>query len=215
VNLINFKQFWAKYGKYIKGLTPWGLVVVAVIFAYLKPAQVRTEYVEKKVEIATKDVRIDELIKQFESLNRDYQEMKNSTTNERYHKERTETYSVDGSKVIKEVEDRNIDSVVNETKRETEVRVVEVTKEVIVKQTETVYKTEFVNKVTEPVIKNWHLSIMGGVHPQLTPTPNINSWVFGGSVERRVFALPAFIGLWGQGTTAGAAAGGLSIGIEL
>lgn len=180
---------------------------------YIKPSKVETVEIIKNVEVVQKDTRIDELLTQFEQLNRDYQEMKDSRTNEKYHREVLESRLPDGTVTVHTTEDHNIESVVQETRKETEVKVVEVERQVVVKEVETVTKTEYVEKIVRPELAQWKVGVLGGVNPTLVPTPGVNSWIVGGEVERRI-AGPFWGGIWGAGTTTGQAMGGLKVSIE-
>lgn len=179
----------------------------------VKPDVHTTSVVEKVVEVEKKDGRLDELLVQISKLNRDYQEMKNSKVQERYHKERLETKLPDGTVTIKETEDKNVDSVVQETRKEVEVRVVEVEKQVVVTQTVTVEKLVEKEKIVTAAQAQWHVGVLAGISPQFLPTIKLDTVVIGGEVERRIVG-PMFLGVWGAGTTTGVGMGGIKAGFE-
>lgn len=198
------------------------LVVGGLAGWYFAPRQVETKTVEviKTVEVVKTDTRLDELMTRFEQLNRDYQEMKNSQTHEKYHKVVVETTNVDGSKTKTTTIDRNVDTVVAETKREVEVKVVEVEKQVIVTQTETIEKRVEVEKLVEvkPVLPNWHVGVLAGVAPRFD-SPVESPIMVGLEVERRLIG-PVFMGGWVMGGSPVTgfkvtnAAVGLKVGVE-
>lgn len=183
-------------------LWPYGLVLLVGIGIGwgAKPDQVRIVEKEIKIEVEKKDTRLDELLTQMSKLERDYQEMKTSQRNEKYHKEHTETRAPDGSVVIKDTIDKNVDSVVQETKHEVEVKVVEVEKQVVVVQTVTVREEVVKEKLVEPVKAQWHVGVLAGIQPQFLPTPAVGPFAFGAEVERRIIG-PVFLGVWGTGNT--------------
>lgn len=144
----------------------------------LKPDVVRVEEkiktveVEKQVVVVQEQVRV-EIVK-----------VKDSQVVERWRREKTQ--SPDGT--IREVEEKNIDTVVKEKENTTEVKIVEVTKEVVVEKL-----VDRVIKI-DPVLANWHIGVTGGTQ-LLVPVP-----VFGVEVERRI-AGPFWLGLYGNMNT--------------
>lgn len=184
----------------------------------LKPDVVKIEEKLVEKEVVVKDGRIDELLTQLATLNRDYQEMKNSQTNERYHKEILETVNADGSKTVKTTIDKNVNTVVQETKKEVEIKVVEVEKKVVEIQTVTVTKDVVVEKVTTPVLAQWSVGLMVGVAPRFD-NPSTTPIMVGVEAERRLVG-PVWGGVWlmaGSPVTAFGvtnSAGGLKARIE-
>jgi hypothetical protein len=144
----------------------------------LKPEVVKIEEkikvveVEKQVVVEKERVRV-EIVK-----------VKDTQVVERYRKEKTQ--SPDGT--IREIEERNIDSVVTEKQNSVEVKVVEVEKQVVV---EKLVDREI--KI-DPVLPNWYLGATGGTE-LLTPVP-----VFGVEAKRRI-AGPFWLGVYGQANT--------------
>ena len=168
---------------------------------YAKPDVVKTELkvqtveVEKQVVVVQDKVRV-EVVR-----------IKDTQVIERWRKEKTETQMPDGTLTKREVEEKNIETVVKEKENTTEVKVVEVKQEVVVE------RQKIVEKRIDPVLAQWHLGVMGGINPQVLPTPGLNSWMVGGHVERRVVG-PLFLGVWGMGSNTGQGMGGLSVAGE-
>jgi hypothetical protein len=196
-------------------------LLLACLFSMIKAVQtpeiiVKTEekIVEKEVQVTTEAQK--ELLSQIENLRIELTKTKDSLVNEKYHKEVLETTLPDGTKTKKTTIDKNIDSHTVESEIKTEVKVVEVEveKEVIVTQTNTIEKEIYITKTETPATKDWRIGIQAGVSPQLLPTLGVNSWVVGGEVERKLFG-PFWMGIWGMGSTTGQAMGGLKIGVEL
>lgn len=149
---------------------------------FLKPDVVRIEERLKTVEVEKQVVVVQEKVRVEVVKVKDVQVV------ERWHREKTEERKPDGTVLTKEIEDRNIDSVLKEKENTTEVKVVEVVKEVVVeKQVEKLVKIE-------PVLPNWHVGVLGGTE-LLTPVP-----VFGIHAERRI-AGPFWGGVWGDVNT--------------
>jgi len=177
------------------------LAIGSALGWFLKPDQVRVEErlktveVEKQVVVVQEKVRV-EVVK-----------VKDTQVVERWHREKTEEKKPDGTVTTKEVEDKNVDSVVHEKENSTEVKVVEVEKQVVVE------KEVFKDRIVTPVPASWHLGVLGGITPQFTPTPGVNSWLVGAEVEHRV-AGPFWGGVWGMGSTTGQAMGGLKLGVQ-
>lgn len=191
-------EFIKKYWQYLAMVVL--LVVGFVAGANLNPQpervveKVRIEQVEKQVVVVQEKVRV-EIVK-----------VKDTQVVERWHREKTETKTPDGAVVTKEVEDKNIDTLVKEKENNVEVRVVEVEKQVVVIQ----------KQETEKIIDNqkrFRVGLLVGVHPDILPVPKINSYAVGGELDVRIIG-PVWIGAWGMGTTAGQALGGLAAGVE-
>jgi hypothetical protein len=125
----------------------------------LKPDVVRVEEKVKIVEVTKEVVVIQEQVRV------EIVKVKDSVVSDRYRK--TETITPDGT--INRVEERNIDTVVKEKENTVEVKVVEVTKEVVVEKL-----VDRVIKI-EPVLAQWRLGAGGGVQflagtfPEPTP----------------------------------------------
>ena len=104
---------------------------------------------------------------------------------ERWHREKTEEKKPDGTVTTREVEDRNIDSHVKEHETNTEVKIVEVEKQVVV----TVDRV--VEKKIEPVLPNWGVGVLVGTSPRFD-SPAETPLLLGVSVDRRVLG-PIFL----------------------
>lgn len=145
---------------------------------YAKPDVVKIEektkieYVEKQVVVVQEKVQI--------------VHVKDTTVVERWHREKTETKTPDGTVVTKEIEDKNIDT---HTKENTEtVKVVEVTKEVVVEK-------EVVKEVKiDPVLAQWHVGALVGVAPRFD-NPATTPIMLGVEAERRILG-PIWLGGW-------------------
>lgn len=189
------------------------LVLGGIIGACLFPIKntvVETKEVVKEVQVTTTNTK--ELMAAIESLKVELQKSKDSQVDEKYHKVITETTSKDGSKTKQTTIDKNIDSHVKETETKTEVQVVQVEKQVIVTQTQTIQK----EVTTEKIVKNqseWRVGVLAGVSPQFSPTIQLNNWVVGGEVEKRLIG-PFWLGIWGAGTANGQGLGGVKLGVE-
>jgi len=156
----------------------------ALVF-FFKPDVVKTVervqivQVEKQVVVVQEKVRV-EVVR-----------VKDTQVAERIHKERTEEKRTDGTVIVKETEDHNIDSVVKEHENTIQVKVVEVTKEVVVE------RIVLKEKTVTPVLPNWHLGILAGVAPRLD-SPAETPVMVGLEVERRILG-PLFVGGWAMG----------------
>ena len=183
----------------------WVLIVVLPIAGFIGGrflAPIPERIVEK--------VRIQEVVKEVvviqEKVRIEIVKVKDTQVVERWHREKTETKTPDGAVVTKEVEDKNIDSIVHDRENSTEVKVVEVEKQVVV----------FKDKVTEKIIDNqrrFRVGLLVGVQPTILPAPMVESYAVGGELDVRVIG-PVWIGAWGMGTTAGKAMMGLAASVE-
>lgn len=146
----------------------------------LKPDVVKVEEKLKVVEVEK------QVVVEKEKVVVQVVKVKDTQVVERWHREKTT--SPDGT--VKEVEDKNIDSVVKEKENSTEVKVVEVEKQVVVeKQVDRVIKID-------PVLAQWRVGVSGGAQfltAQL-PAPVV---VLGVDAERRI-AGPIWVGLAGS-----------------
>jgi hypothetical protein len=188
------KQYLPKILSYL------AVLVVGIAIGWgMKPDQVRVEekirveQVEKQVVVVKEQVRV-EIVK-----------VRDSQVLDKTHTETTETKSPDGTVVTKTIEDKNVDSVVHDRENTTEVKVVEVTKEVVV------VKTETVEKISKPVLPDWRVGVLVGIQPVILPTPGIPGYVYGAEIERRIVG-PFSLGLFGtldghQQATVGAKVG--------
>jgi hypothetical protein len=158
------------------------LVVGAGLGWYLKPDVVRVEEKLKVVEVTKEVVVVQEQVRVEVVKVKDVQIV------DRWHREKTEETRPDGTKLVKEVEDRNIDSVLKEKETATEVRVVEVEKQVVVDR---IVDREV--KI-EPVLPKWHLGAMVGVAPRFD-IPTETAIMAGISAEHRV-AGPFWMGAY-------------------
>lgn len=182
------------------------LIVGIGIGWYVKPDVVRVEEkiktveVEKQVVVAQEKVRVEVV------------HVKDTQVVERWHREKTEEKKPDGTVLTKEIEDRNIDSIVKEKENSTEVKVVTVEKQVVVEK-----KVE-VEKKIEPVLPNWHVGILAGAAPRFD-NPAQTPIMLGVEGERRIVG-PVWLGAWVMaGTPVQAfnvtnAAGGVKLGFE-
>jgi len=167
----------------------------------IKPDQVR---VEEKVRVETMEKQV---VVTHETVRVEVVKVKDSQVVERWHREKTETKSPDGTVVKKETEDRNIDTIVKEKENNTQVQVVEVEKKVYVDREVTH------EKIVTPVLANWHVSALVGA-PVRLPLPNLSTdLVLGVEAERRVMG-PFWGGLWTTGNLNGGFQGGVKLGVQ-
>lgn len=135
----------------------------------LKPDVVKVEEVIKVVEVTKEVVVVQEKVRV------EVVKVKDTQVVERWHREKTT--SPDGT--TKEVEDRNIEAVVKEKENTVEVKVVEVTKEVVVEKL-----VDRVIKI-DPVLAQWRVGAGGGVQflANIFPEPTA---ILGLSGARRI-----------------------------
>lgn len=196
----NIKQWFSNNGVWLL-ICLVCLVCGFAMGGYMNQGQVKIEEkikvveVEKQVVVEKEKVRI-EIVK-----------VKDTQIVERWRREKNEEKRPDGTVLTKEVEEKNIDTVVHEKSNSTEVKVVKVEKQVVVE------REKIVEKKIEPILPQWHLGVLGGVSPQILPVPGINSYLVGGEVERRIVG-PFFLGVWGMGSTTGQGMGGIKIGAD-
>lgn len=179
----------------------------------VKPDVVKIEEREKIVEKQVTTESQKALMTAFENLRVEMEKVRETQVVEKYHREELETRLADGTYTKKVTVDKNIDSHTKETETKVEVKVVEVEKRVEVIKTEYVDRIVEKEKIVTPVLAQWHVGVIGGLTPQLLPTPGVQNWVVGGEVERRIVG-PVFLGIWGAGTTTGQGMGGLKVGFE-
>lgn len=141
--------------------------------------KVKVVEVEKQVVVAKEVVRV-EVVR-----------VKDTQIVDRWRREKTETQTPDGTLTKREVEERNIDTVVKEKETKAEVKVVEVVKEVVVD------REKVVEKRIEPVLPNWHAGALIGAAPRFDQ-PLATPVMVGLEVERRV-AGPVWLGGWAIG----------------
>jgi len=171
----------------VKQYGPKMLIVLAVFVAgaglgwYLKPEVVRVEEKLKVVEVMKEVVVVQEQVRVEIVKVRDTQVV------ERWHREKTEEKRTDGSVFTREVEDRNIDTLVKEKENTVEVKVVEVTKEVVVE------REKRVEIKIEPMLAQWHVGALVGAAPNGAQT----ALMVGVEAERRI-AGPFWLGVWGM-----------------
>ena len=189
-----FKSNWLKIVSYVL------VLVVGVALGWgTKPdviqEKVQIVQVEKQIVVEKEVVRI-EVVK-----------VKDTQVIERWHREKTEEKKPDGTVITKEVEDKNIDSIVKEKENSTEVKIVEVEKQIVVEKE--------VIKEVKVGLAQWHVSVGGALGPQLDPLRL--SGTFDVAVERRIVG-PFFLGLTANiGTDfqkVSGFGGGLRIGAE-
>jgi hypothetical protein len=188
---------------YLPKLLPYlaVLVVGGGIGWTLKPSQVRVEEKLKVVEV------IKEVVVTKESVRVEVVKVKDTQIVERWHREKTETKSPDGTIVKKEVEDRNINTEIHSHTQSETVKVVTVEKQIVVE------KEKLIEKISTPVLAQWHTGVLVGINPSLLPTPTVSSYFIGAEVERRIVG-PVFAGLWVAGSTTGQAFGGAKVSLE-
>lgn len=130
--------------------------------------------VEKQVVVVQEKVRV-EVVK-----------VKDTQVVERWHREKTEEKRPDGTVLTKEVEDKNIDTLIKEKENSVQVKVVEVEKQVLVEKEKIVEK-----KLTLP---DWHVGALVGVGPNFEQINNTTISV-GLEAERRIIG-PVWVGGW-------------------
>jgi len=150
----------------------------------LKPDVVKTETQIKVVEVEK------QVVVEHESVRVEIVKVKDVQVVDRWHREYEQTKSPDGTVITKETEDRNIDSIVKEKENNTEVKIVEVIKEIVVEKE--------VNKIVTvtPVLAQWHMGLMAGVAPRLDNVA-LTPVMVGIEVERRILG-PVWVGAWGM-----------------
>lgn len=149
------------------------------------PEKFKVEEKVKIVEVEKQVVVVKEVVKV------EVVRVKDTQIVDRWRREKTETQMPDGTLTKREVEERNIDTVVKEKETKAEVKVVEVVKEVVVE------REKVVEKRTEPVLPNWHAGALVGAAPRFDQ-PLATPVMVGLEVERRV-AGPVWLGGWAIG----------------
>jgi hypothetical protein len=149
------------------------------------PEKLKVEEKVKVVEVEKQVVVVKEVLKV------EIVRVKDTQIVDRWRREKTETQMPDGTLTKREVEERNIDTVVKEKETKAEVKVVEVVKEVVVE------REKVVEKRTEPVLPNWHAGALVGAAPRFDQ-PLATPVMVGLEVERRV-AGPVWLGGWAIG----------------
>ena len=176
----------------VAGLTGAGFLVGRLTKPEVVTEKTKIEYVEKQIVVTQEKIRVE------------IGKVKDTQVVERWHREKTEETKPDGTITVKEVEDRNIDSIVREQQNSTEVKIVEVTKEVVVK--------ELVETSKTPTLAQWRIGGVAGIHPRLLP-PSVISYVYGAEIERRLIG-PIWGGVWGQANTGGYGVIGIKASLE-
>ncbi len=149
------------------------------------PEKFKVEEKVKIVEVEKQVVVVKEVVKV------EVVRVKDTQIVDRWRREKTETQMPDGTLTKREVEERNIDTVVKEKETKAEVKVVEVVKEVVVE------REKVVERRIEPVLPNWHAGALVGVAPRFDQ-PLATPVMVGLEVERRV-AGPVWLGGWAIG----------------
>lgn len=144
----------------------------------LKPDVVRIEEKIKVVEVTKEVVVVQEKVRV------EIVKVKDSVVSDRYRK--TETITPEGA--ITRVEERNIDTVVKEKENTVEVKVVEVTKEVVVEKL-----VDRVIKI-DPVLAQWRVGAGAGAQFLATDFP-VPALIVGLHGEKRI-AGPFWLGLY-------------------
>lgn len=171
----------------------WAIVLIGlgifgvgmVVGSFVKPDTVKVEERIKVVEV------VKEVVVEHETVRVEIVRVKDTQVVERWHREKTETKSPDGTVITKEIEDKNIDTLVKEKENSTELKVVEVIKEVVV--TKEIEK----EKIVTPVLAQWHLGVLVGVAPRFD-VPSETPLLLGLEAERRL-AGPVWLGAWVSG----------------
>jgi hypothetical protein len=186
--------------KIVKTSAPFAvtLIIGAGIGWSLRPSQVKVEEKVKVVEVE-KQVVVEKEVIRVEIVR-----IKDTSVVERWHREKTEERRPDGTVIASEVEDRNIDTVVKEKENSTQVKIVEVERQVVVE------KERLVEKKITPVLAQWHVGVLGGGRLDISTMES--TWVIGVEVERRI-AGPVFAGAWTVGGP-GTVVGGVKLGLE-
>ena len=171
----------------LKGLVPQlsallGVLLVGVVIGwFIKPAKIeekiKTVEVVKEVVVTQEKVRVEVV------------HVKDTQVVERWHREKTEETKPDGTKIAKEVEDKNIDSIVKEKENSTQVQIVTVEKQIVVEKEKIVER--------KPILPDWHMGVLIGVAPQFN-VPTDTSLLVGLEAERRIIG-PLFAGAWVMG----------------
>ncbi len=128
------------------------------------------------------------------------------------HKERTEETRPDGTKIVKETTDTNIDKTIKETEVKFVDRTTVVEKEKIVEK-----KIETIREVSTK-LPDWTVTArLGTTFTELKPSltvPYFSPIVIGAEVDRRIIG-PVKAGLWVQTTTTlDYVTGGIAVGVE-
>ncbi len=170
--------------KYGPKAIPYAVVLLVGVGAgwAAKPDVVKIEEKIKVVEVEK------QVVVQHETVRVEVVRVKDTSVIERWHREKTETKSPDGTVVLKEVEDKNIDTIVHDKENNTEVKVVEVIKEVVVE------KVVVQEKVITPMLAQWHLGVLVGTAPRFD-SPTDTPLLLGIEAERRIVG-PVFAGAW-------------------
>lgn len=132
--------------------------------------RLKTVEVEKQVVVTVEKVEV-QVVK-----------VKDSAVQDRYRREEKTVSSPDGTVTVTETEERNIDTVVKETENKTEVKVVEVEKQVIVE------REKLVEKIIQPVMPSWKINAVAN-----SSIHNLTSIGYGAQVERRILG-PIWVG---------------------
>jgi hypothetical protein len=182
------------------------IVGVATFSAGRYSAPTKVQTVEKQVVVTQEKVQIVQVEKASEDKTKDQNSQKH------VHRERTETTSPDGTKVVKVVTDVNVDKTI----KETDVKVVTVTN-TVEKQVEIEKKVE-VTKTIERARPDWFLSAKLGTNFSTlkvsATAPYINPLLIGVDGNRRIIG-PLFLGLWAlTSTDFKSISGGLSASME-
>jgi hypothetical protein len=164
-----------------------GIVIGIALAVNLKlgPENVRVEEKIKVVEVAKEVVVVKEVVRV------EVVRVKDTQVVDRWRREKTEVQDPDGTVTKKEVEERNIDTVVKEKETKAEVKIVEVIKEVVVE------REKIVERTVEPVLPKWHAGVLAGVAPRFDQ-PLATPVMVGLEVERRL-AGPVWLGGWAMG----------------
>lgn len=173
---------------------------------YMKPDVFKIEEKIKVVEVEK------QVIVEKEKVRVEIVRVTDKSVVERWRRESTETQLPDGTLTKKTTEEKNIDTIVKDVT--TNVKVVEVEKQVVVERQVQVDK---IIKI-DPVLENWSVSLLAGIQPRLIPQLETDI-VLGVQAERRI-AGPFWGGIWAQAVTPSqfnkinGIQGGISAGIK-
>jgi len=214
LNLLGtVKTGWTKVKPHLAQWAPTLIAVGILVVAFNRQGPERVVERYKEVEVTKTDTRIDELLKQVETLNKQLTEVRTTQTKESYRKWELAETKPDGTSRVEKTEERNIDSHTKEEKVLTEVKVVEVEKQVVAIQTVTVEKITETEKIVESSPRNWRVSPMVGVGFDVKPGPTFNGVVYGAAAEGRIFK-NVWVGVWGVGNSQVGGIVGAQVSIE-
>jgi hypothetical protein len=160
------------------------LVGSFILGRYTVVPKTNIEYVEKQVVVEKEVVKIVEVTKTI------VERVHDSVTEKRVHKERTEETRPDGTKIVRETEDINVEKVV----KDVDVKYVDRTN-TVEKQVDKEVKVEVIKIVKTP-LPDWELAAKVGVNINNLLNPTLGSpVVVGAEIDRRIIG-PFKAGVW-------------------